>query len=169
MEQRYVGEILVRRGALTPEKLEEALLVAREKSTRLADVLLATRVVEEAALVRALADEAGMDFVEKIDTSTVPPELVEKVPITFARQNKIVALKEDDAVVRVAIADPLDPCPLDDLRASLGKHVEGVAATSEAIEDAINRLYERKDENALAEAKEGEEVEELQDLIDKMK
>ncbi len=75
MEQRYVGEILVRRGALTPEGLEQALSVAQEKSSRLTDVLLATRVIEEVQLVRALADEMGLTFREKIETSGVSPRV----------------------------------------------------------------------------------------------
>ncbi|MGB5365334.1 MAG: ATPase, T2SS/T4P/T4SS family, partial [Polyangiales bacterium] len=54
----------------------------------------------------------------------------------------------------------------DDLRILLGKIIIPVAASEESIDDAINRVYERKDETALAEAKEGEEVEELADLID---
>ncbi len=166
MEQRYVGEILVRRGALTPEGLEQALGVAREKSSRLTDVLLATRVVDEAQLVRALAEEVGLAFREKIETSGVSAELLERIPIAFARQNRIVPLGERDGHVEVAVADPLNPFPIDDLRTLLGRAIEPIAAPGEAIDDAINRLYERKDENALADGKEGDDVEELQDLID---
>jgi general secretion pathway protein E len=163
---RYVGEILVRRGALAPERLEDALALARERNAPLQDVLVATRAVDEVALVRALAEEVGLPFREKLDTAAVTPELVEKVPIAFARQNRIVPIAERDGVVEVAVADPLDPFAVDDLRSVLGRNVEPVAAPPDAIEDAINRIYERKDENALAEAKEGETVEELQDLID---
>jgi len=166
MEQRYVGEILVRRGALTPEGLEQALGVARDKSSRLTDVLLATRVVDEARLVRALADEVGLDFREKIETAGVSAELLERIPIAFARQNRIVPLGEREGHVEVAVADPLNPFPIDDLRTLLGRSVEPIAAPGEAIDDAINRLYERKDENALADGKDGDDVEELQDLID---
>jgi general secretion pathway protein E len=166
MEQRYVGEILVRRGALTPEGLEQALNVAREKSSRLTDVLLATRVVEETQLVRALAEEMGLTFREKIETTGVSAELLERIPIAFARQNRVVPLGERDGVIEVAVADPLNPFPIDDLRTLLGRAVEPIAAPGEAIDDAINRLYERKDENALADGKEGDDVEELQDLID---
>ena len=165
-EPRYVGEILVRRGALSPEKLEELLIVAREKNTRLADVVLATRAVEDAIFVQALAEEVGMPFIEKVKTDGVSAELLELVPITFARQNRLVLLGEENGVIRIAVADPLAPFAIDDLRSTLGKPIEAVAAPGEAIEDAINRLYERKDENALSEAREGEEVEELQDLID---
>jgi general secretion pathway protein E len=88
------------------------------------------------------------------------------LPINFARQNHVLPLSESDDGVRVAIANPLDPFPIDDLRILLGKTIVPIAASEETIDDAINRVYERKDETALAEAKEGEEVEELRDLID---
>ena len=166
LEQRYIGEILVRRGALEPDKLEDALETAADRAVDLRDLLVATRVVDEDKVVRALADEVGMEFVEQISTDVIPEELIEAVPINFARQNRVLPLTESDDGVRVAVANPLDPFPIDDLRILLGKTILPVAASEEAIDDAINRVYERKDETALAEAKEGEEVEELRDLID---
>ncbi len=165
-EQRYIGEILVRRGALEPDKLEDALETAADRSVDLRDFLVATHTVEEDKVVRALADEVGMEFVEKIATEMIPEELIDSVPINFARQNHVLPLTQDEHSVRVAVANPLDPFPVDDLRILLGKTITPVAASEETIDDAINRVYERKDETALAEAKEGEEVEELRDLID---
>ncbi|MGB5810095.1 MAG: type II secretion system protein GspE, partial [Polyangiales bacterium] len=166
LEQRYIGEILVRRGALEPDRLEEALANASERAVDLRDFLIASRAVEDDKLVRALADEVGMEFVEKIQTEQIPEHLIDSVPINFARQNRVLPLSDTEDAVRVAVANPLDPFPIDDLRILLGKVVVPVAASEETIDDAINRVYERKDETALAEAKEGEEVEELRDLID---
>lgn len=165
-EQRYIGEILVRRGALEPEKLEEVLASAADREIDLRDFLVASHTVEDNKVVRALADELGIEFVEKIATDAIPEALIDAVPINFARQNHVLPLSESDDGVRVAVANPLDPFPVDDLRILLGKTIIPVAASEEAIEDAINRVYERKDETALAEAKEGEDVEELRDLID---
>ncbi|MGB9341046.1 MAG: type II secretion system ATPase GspE [Polyangiales bacterium] len=165
-EQRYIGEILVRRGALEPDRLEDALETAADRSIDLRDLLVATHAVEEVKLVRALADEVGMEFVEKLATELIPEDLIDAVPINFARQNHVLPLSQSDDSVRIAVANPLDPFPIDDLRILLGKMIIPVAASEEAIDDAINRVYERKDETALAEAKEGEEVEELRDLID---
>ncbi len=165
-EQRYIGEILVRRGALEPDKLEHALETAANRAVNLRDFLVATHAVEEDRVVRALADEVGIEFLEKISTELIPEELIEAVPINFARQNHVLPLTQTEESVRVAIANPLDPFPVDDLRILLGKTIIAVAASEETIDDAINRVYERKDETALAEAKEGERVEELRDLID---
>jgi general secretion pathway protein E len=165
-EQRYIGEILVRRGALEPDRLEDALETAADRAIDLTDFLVATHAVEEDKVVRALADEVGMEFLEKIATELIPEELIDAVPINFARQNRVLPLTQSDDSVRVAVANPLDPFPVDDLRILLAKAIVPVAASEETIDDAINRVYERKDETALAEAKEGEEVEELRDLID---
>ena len=165
-EQRYIGEILVRRGALEPDRLEHALETAADRAIDLRDFLVATHAVEEDKVVRALADEVGIEFVEKLTAEAIPEDLIDAVPINFARQNHVLPLSHTDDSVRVAVANPLDPFPIDDLRILLGKTIIPVAASEEAIDDAINRVYERKDETALAEAKEGEEVEELRDLID---
>ena len=126
-EQRYIGEILVRRGALEPDKLEDALETAADRAVDLRDFLVATHTVEEDKVVRALADEVGMEFVEKIATDVIPEELVDAVPINFARQNHVLPLTQTDESVRVVIANPLDPFPIDDLRILLGKTIIPVA------------------------------------------
>ena len=166
--QRYVGEILVKRGAIPADRLEDLLRTASERDASILDVLSANRETDGATIVRALADEVGIPFVDKIRNEDVPAGLVERIPISFARQHRLLGLAEDGehGPIRVAMANPLDPTPLDDLRALLGRECIPIAASQETIEDAINRVYERKDEGALGEAKAGEEIEELQDLLD---
>jgi len=166
MEENYVAEILVRRGVLNEETLQKAAGIARERGARLRDVLIATAMTEEAAVVKALADELSLPMVKEIRPDEIPGDLIELVPINFARQHKLMPVGRLGDVVQVAIADVLDLSPLDDLRVLLGTPCQAVAAPTTVIEDAINRVYERKDENALAEAQGGEEVEQLQDLID---
>jgi hypothetical protein len=78
----------------------------------------------------------------------------------------VLPIGRDGERVVVAVANPLDPTPLDDLRALLGVPVVAVAASMDAIERAINRVYERKDENALSDSSKQQDEEELQDLID---
>ena len=170
--ERYVGEILVRRGALPAGRLDELLRSVSEKNVHLLELLEATRELPPEQVAKALADEVGIPFLDQIKPGDVPAQMIDTVPITFARQHKLLALgwldpsRPEVGPVRVAVSNPLDPTPLDDLRALLGRNVVPVAATPEVIEDAINRVYERKDETALTEAKDEVASEELQDLID---
>ena len=167
VEQRYIGEILVRQGALTPVNLEQALSVATERGANLRDVLTASHMLEEEQYVSALAKELGLETISKLQVDEIPTELIELVPIAFARQHKVLPFAEKDGAICVAMANVLELAPLDDLRVLSGRECRPVAASTTLIEDAINKVYERKDENALTEAGEGQEgVEELQDLID---
>ena len=166
MEERFVGEILVRQGALSPERLEQALTIVAERGARLKDVLTTSHMLEETAFVEALARDLGLPVLTNIKVDEIPIELIDLVPINFARQHKLLPLSTRDNTVRVAISNPLDMSPLDDLRALCGKRCEPVVASSELIESAINRVYERKDENALSESDNDVEGDELQDLID---
>ncbi len=166
MEQNYIGEILIRRGLIVPERMEEAVRVAEERRASLMDVLTATHAVDEVAAARALAEEAGLPFLSELKAEQVPVDLIERTPINFARQHGVLPIGRDGERVIVAVRNPLDPTPLDDLRALLGAPITAVAAPLDAIERAINRVYERKDENALSDSSGQQDEEELQDLID---
>jgi general secretion pathway protein E len=166
MQERYIGEILVRQGALSADRLEQALEVVREKGVRLKDVLSSIHALDETAYVEAIARELDLPMITRIAADQVPVELLEKVPIGFARQHRLLPFAQDESVVRIAMSNPLDLSPLDDLRALLGKRCEAVVAPAEMVEDAINRVYERREENALAESNKDDDAEELQDLID---
>lgn len=167
MNDEYLAEILLRREVLDREQLESALQTAAEKSVGLLDVIVATHLAEEADVLQALSREAGIPFAESINADQIAEDLIFRVPINFARQHGLLALKPTEAGrVQVAVSRPLNLEPLDDLRALLGSDIEPLAVPGEVVTDAINRVYERKDETALAEAREGEQSEELQDLID---
>ncbi len=140
-QQRYVGEILVRRGALEAARMEELLETAVEKDVNLLDLLFTTREQDEQPIVRALAEEVGIPFLEEIKPDEVSPELIELVPINFARTHGVLPIREENGRVVVAMSNPLDPTPLDDLRALLGKPIEPKAATGEKIEDVINAIF----------------------------
>ena len=165
-EQRFLGEILQRRAGIPLERLEALYAVQREKGIDLVDLLVNGNVLDEATIARALADESELPFVDKIDVERISTQMATRLPIGFAKQHKVLITNEDDFAVYVLMGDPFDTTALDEMRVLFGKAVEASVAPSEKIEDAINRVYERKDETALAEAREGEEVEELQDLLD---
>ncbi|RLB54499.1 MAG: type II secretion system protein GspE, partial [Deltaproteobacteria bacterium] len=167
VQPQYVGEILVRHGALTPEKLQSALATSVERGLDLKDVLLATNACDEEEYVKALAAETGMEVLLDIKADDVAEELIGQVPITFARQHRVLPIGFSGETIVVAVSNPLDLAPLDDLRVLLGAELEAVAVPGDKIEDAINRVYERETEAALDEAKEGDsQDDELQDLID---
>ncbi len=144
VEQRFLGELLARRGLISADKVESLLAVQRERGTDLLDLLVNTDVADELSIARILAEEAQLPFVERIDPSDVPTALAIRVPIAFSKGRRILALREDEHAVHVACGDPFDTQALDDLRVIFGKPVEAAVAGRDVIETAINRVYEKQ-------------------------
>jgi general secretion pathway protein E len=143
-EQRFLGELLSRRGVVPADKLDGLFAVQRERGTELLDLVINTGVAEEIAVARVLADEAQIPLVERIDPAEIPTALAIRLPIAFAKTHRILVVSEDDAAVHVVCADPFDTQALDDVRVLFEKPVEASVGGRDKIEDAINRVYERQ-------------------------
>src|SRR6266849_5341142 len=170
MLESYLGEILVRRGVVTEERLKPffAQQREREKGPNLLDLLLAGNVADGAAVGQALADECGLPFVQRIDIDAIATTVAAKLPISYAKSHRILVTAEDDTRVKVVCADPLDTAGLDDIRALFQKPVEATVASAENVVDAINRVYERTDQTG-GELETNDDIsaeEELEDILD---
>ncbi len=143
-EQRFLGELLLRRGVVTPEKLEALWAIQRERGSDLLDLLVNTNLVDEVALARVLAEEAQLSVVERIDPAEIVTSVATRVPINFAKAHRILVVREDEHAVHVVCGDPFNTQALDDLRVIFDKPVEAVVAGRDRIEDAINRVYEKQ-------------------------
>lgn len=166
-QQQYLGEILVRRGIITPERLETLFETQKERGQPLTELIVSSNVADEATIARALADEVGVGFMPKIDIDAVPLALASRIPITYAKQHKILPLSEDDQNVYCVIVDPLDTVAIDDVRNIFGKPVEVAVSTSEIVLSGINRVWERKEDGGTKlEGDRALEEDNLVDIID---
>jgi len=168
-EDRFLGEELVRHGLLSPERLEQLFELQREKGSDLIGLLVSGNIVDEVSLHRALADEAGLPFVEKIDVEAIPTALATQLPITYAKAHRIIPIDETDSQITILCADPFSTATIDDVRALLSKRVDLKVATAEGIVDAINRVYEREVGHASdlkTESGEDADDDEIVDILD---
>jgi len=143
---RPLGEILVRTGHLSEEKLEEALLAQRGElaGTRLGEILVRSKALTEEEVLEALALQLDLPFASPVDAPEASAALSKKVPINFAKAAKVLPLgPAEGGAVRVAVADPLDTAALDHLALLLEARVEPTLATAQAVLDAINAVYDR--------------------------
>ncbi len=154
MEQRALGNILIRRGVVAPEALEPLYVQQRERGTGLVELLVQSKAASEAQVARALAEECGLPYVERIDIDAVPLSTATMLPITYAKNHQEFVVAETDETVDVVCGDPLDTDALDDVRATFGKLVVTRVSAPDIVVDAINRVYERQDTSSELESDE---------------
>ena len=166
-QQEYLAEVLVKRGVIPAGQLSELLQAASEKGQTLSEILVSSRVAEQEQIGRALAEELGLGFMKEIDVEAVPLILAERIPITYAKQHKMLVLSEDDERVYCVAADPLDVTAVDDVRTVFGKPVELAVTTTDVVVTAINRVWERKEDGGFGlEGDSDLEEDNLVDLLD---
>ena len=134
--------ILLDRSWISQQDLDKARQ-RKKPGQEIADVLVEMGALEPQRLARALAQEYHLPFQAHIDEHALDSELLLKVPINYAKKNKLLPVESNDDSVTVAVADPANYEPLDDLRLVFGKQINAIVAPAEVISEAINRAYDR--------------------------
>ena len=176
-QRQSLGEILVSQNIITSDQLSEALQAQEEESTsnkKLGEVLVEKQIISEDDMLKALAIQLDLPYYDKLPINDIDPVLVEDIPIAYCKEHKILPVAKDDFGVTVAVADPLNIFPLDDLRLVLSKNINMIVSSSRVIDNSINRVYERAsdasqkviDELNVPEAGNVDDLEETKDLLE---
>lgn len=134
--------ILLDRSWVSQQDLDKARQ-RKKAGQELADVLVEMGALEPQRLARVLAQEYQLPFQSHLDDHTLDVALVAKVPINYARRNRLLPLGIADGSITVAIADPSNYEPLDDLRVLFGTPVAAVVVPAQVLDEAINRAYDQ--------------------------
>src|SRR5450432_3507704 len=153
---------------LTPALLEQALEAQKKEGGRIGEVLVKMRAVTEEDVLAALGRQLGIALLGELKSADVDVELASKVPIGFAKQHRMLALRREGDTVIVATSDPLDVGALDDLRAQLGAEVQPVLVPTQRILEVINDVYGRKHDKGGDLGEKGDEEDEggSEELVD---
>ena len=142
-----LGLILLELGNVHQEHIDEALELQKIRPKRLDELLLDLGYVDEDHLLEALGRQFDIP-VERNVLGQVEPGLTTKTPINFIREYRMVPFRRNGAAFYVAINDPMNLSPLDDLRLLLGGPVIPVLCRRADIESIIDSYFDQQSENA---------------------
>ena len=137
---RSMGEILQDMGFVDEAEIEEALAIQEEKGGKLGDILIELGYVSEPDVLIALAEQTKMEVVD-LDDTEVPEAVIDMVPKTFTATYKVCPVSFENGTLLVALADPMNPTVLDDLRFMLNINIRGAVSSPAAIERALEKYY----------------------------
>ncbi len=148
MRHTALADILIGTTSLTEEQLDRAEELRQERAVRLEDVLRQQNLISEEELLQAQSQQLGIPYWKSLPDSEFDAALMRQVPLAFARQHKLVPIRFDEDVVLVAVHDPLDIQPIDDVSSLLKAPVEPVLCLERDIIGALNRLYDNDPQTA---------------------
>ena len=167
-KHKRLGEILLGEGMITPEQLEEAIILQSGEGGRLGDVLIKLGYLKEEQIVIALSKQLAIPYVTLSSDKLKPDteqDLEVIIPYEFAVRNLVLPLSKSLSSLTAALYDPLDLILIDNLRKMTNCEINPVLATKSDILQAIENFYGReKIFKEAIEAAYGEGVEEIKDI-----
>jgi len=147
--ENMLGSALVRNGLITESQLDETLArqQSRGRDRRLGELLIEMGYLDEDQVLAALGETLNVPFEPEI-SAEVDQSLVTRVPLPFIRKYRMVPFKIEDGICYVAVYDPLNLLPLDDLRILLGMPMRPVLSRADQIEAIIDHYFDQQVQTA---------------------
>ncbi|MEO8536292.1 MAG: type II secretion system ATPase GspE [Betaproteobacteria bacterium] len=138
--RKRIGEILIERGKLDAANLDRALRLQNDSGERLGSLLVTLGLCAQRDVAEALAHQLALPMV---DASGYPefPILEERVSARFLRESRALPVREDEAELALAMADPTDAYTIGAFEMVTGRAVRPMVAIPTELEAALERLY----------------------------
>ncbi len=136
-----LGELLIKKGVVTQAQLEVALREHTKTGELLGKSLVRLGFITEEQLLMTLAEQLSIQFIPSLKDKTVPDQVIKAVPARFVWHYKFMPLALRGDLLTIAISNPLDVWPTEDIKFHLGFEVEVVLAVETEIMAAIKTYY----------------------------
>ncbi len=138
--RKRLGEILIERGKLDQANLDRALRLQGESGEKIGALLVTLGLCAQRDVAEALATQLGLPLVEPGGYPEFPI-LEESVSARFLREAHALPLREDEAEVALAMADPTDAYTIGAFEMVTGRSVRPMVAIPTELDAALERLY----------------------------
>ncbi len=145
--RQRLGDVLVRRGLITAQALEDALKAQRGSGKRLGEMLVERGALTEVQLTPVLAQHLKLQYIDVVNLVLGTNELT-LLSEALARKYTVLPLRQNQDRLEVVMADPLDFEAIRDLSFARGCKITPSIGCRSHITDAIDRFYARHLEGA---------------------
>jgi type II secretion system (T2SS) protein E len=136
-----LGALLAEAGLLDEAEIDFALNAARRSGRRLGEVLIEHGLVTSNDVVRVVAEQRGLPFVD-VNSLAVDPAAARLLPADHARVFRTLPIGFVRGLPVVALADPSNEEAIDGARTLL-RGAEFVASPEDSILEQLARVYLR--------------------------
>ncbi|MBL4689804.1 MAG: Flp pilus assembly complex ATPase component TadA [Nannocystaceae bacterium] len=164
---RRIGTLLLEMGFVGSDALDEALAAQHLEDERVGETLVRLKHCTDWQVTQALAKQFGLPATETMPADEVDDELVEQLPIGYARSSMVIPIKLDTElrVLYVLAADPNRMPDLDDLGQVYDAEVQVTLMPSSSVGELINTIYSKRAKDVDLEKKDEALDEEDEDIL----
>ena len=141
MERKELGQILLEKGLITLEQLEEALFQQAAENRFLGEILVRNNLVTNEQILECLTEQKKADFVNLAKVKGIRPDVVKLIPENVARRYNVLGVALQNESMVVAMSNPADIVAIDTIRRMTNNRIRIVKAEESQIREYIERYY----------------------------
>jgi Type II secretory pathway, ATPase PulE/Tfp pilus assembly pathway, ATPase PilB len=138
---RYLGEILVQRGIVTEQQVQQGLEVQSRSHAFIGQILVDLGFASARAVGELLGRRFGVPYVDLLKVQPTPQAL-ELVPEEVIRATQALPLRVSGASIEVAMTDPLDVASIDRIHNITGLRVVPSLTMAGELLRTLNELFD---------------------------
>ena len=135
--------LIVKGTSINADELKSILNMTNERGELGSDVLADKSFGTAEEALQELCRHIGVEFMKDIPYNDIPVDLVNEIPINYAKNHEILPFRREADRILVLVSNPLKQKVVGDMRVLFGVRVHPIATTSSKLQEAINRVYEK--------------------------
>jgi len=139
-----IGDLLVEHKVISEAQLQQALADQKSSGRKLGKVLIENGFVEEDRMLQFLSQQLKLPFID-LKFYKYNPDVARKLPETHARRLRALPLDEGQNSMTVAMADPTDIFAFDELFKLLKTHITLALVRESDLLNIIDSVYRQTD------------------------
>jgi type IV pilus assembly protein PilB len=139
--RKFLGRLLVEKNLISWEQLDKALEIQKTVKKPLGEVLVHMGFVTEQDVSEVLAEQLKIPFVDVSSLDSIDQDVTKIIPEDLARRHTVLAIKRNERVLNVVMANPTDVVAIDDLRWLTKLEIAPSVGLKNDIIEAINKAY----------------------------
>lgn len=171
IENQQLRSFLIGADIITEEQFNQISQRAVKENKKISDILVAEEFISEEDLIKMKAYILGIPFIN-LEEKKIDANILKIIPEPIARSHNIIAFKQENKKLEVAMTDPEDLGTIDFIRKKSGLTILPRLTTMESIKKSL-RQYHQSLETEFGdiikkEEKEAEEVEVLEKVAEEV-
>ncbi len=135
-----IGTLLLERGLISRQTLEEAIALQQSTGERIDRVLVRMGVVSREQVLQLIGDQFHMPVVD-LETVAADPAVLRMLPAKLVYRQNCVPISHSDGTLTVATSDPFELSLLEEFRLLTGSAIEVVLADEDELRQFIREHY----------------------------
>ena len=138
--RKKIGDLLVDKGFITSDVLEDALREQATTGKRIGAILVEHGNITEDQLIDTISERLGIPQVS-LNSMVLSPEVTQLISVETARRYTVIPIFVIGTTMTLAMADPLNIIALDEIKYQSGYEIKRAVAKSSEIKQAIDQYY----------------------------